>query len=342
MSARDGIGKCAEISARLSLETETAGSNKPPTLRACVCFWDVENGQTLEGAARRTHMENRVFTSTALGPPQDPAVAQPPIAKIQKMMTREQQQMGGGGGTGAAARSASPGYHHDPLLQQQQQQTLLHHQQTIARQQTSALKRSIRKAKMLEKQHRVASNNRSASSNRSPKVATTKPSSAAATAAAAVVVQSQGMDSSAPTHKLSSSAGAITLVPGGGEGVKLNGVTMTANSWTAHHHRTLPGSSNSPQFEQGNREKSSLLKPNSSPGSLPFHFPQDCRMPFMKNVFMKKHCIIPSFLRMYAHRVKRDDVASCGIKRDDMGSCGISRFQNICHHPPIKVLAVGR
>jgi hypothetical protein len=65
-------------------------------------------------------------------------------------------------------------------------------------------------------------------------------------------------------------------------------------------------------------------------------------MPFMKNVFMKKHCIIPSFLLMYAHRVKRDDVASCGIKRDDMGSCGISRFQNICHHPPIKVLAVSR
>jgi hypothetical protein len=216
-------------------------------------------------------MENRVFTSTALGPPQDPAVAQPPIAKIQKMMTREQQQMGGGGGGGAAAaaRSASPGYHHDPLLQQQQQQTLLHHQQTIARQQTSALKRSIRKAKMLEKQHRVASNNRSAPSNRSPKVATTKPSSAAAAAVAAVVVQSQGIDSSAPTHKLSSSAGAITLVPGGGEGVKLNGVTMAANSWTAHHHRTLPGSSNSPQFEQGNREKSSLLKPNSSPGLCP-------------------------------------------------------------------------
>jgi hypothetical protein len=213
-------------------------------------------------------MENRVFTSTALGPPQDPAVAQPPIAKIQKMMTREQQQMGGGGGAAAsAARSASPGFHHDPLLQQQQQ-TLLHHQQTIARQQTSALKRSIRKAKMLEKQHRVASNSRSASSNRSPKVATTKPSSAAA-AAAAVVVQSQGIDSSAPTHKLSSSAGAITLVPGGGEGVKLNGVTMAANSWTAHHHRTLPGSSNSPQFEQGNREKSSSLKPNSSPGLRP-------------------------------------------------------------------------
>ncbi len=214
-------------------------------------------------------MENRVFTSTALGPPQDPAVAQPPIAKIQKMMTREQQQMGGGG-TAAAARSASSGFHHDPLLQQQQQQTLLHHQQTIARQQTSALKRSIRKAKMLEKQHRVASNNRSASSNRSPKVATTKPSSAAAAAAAAaVVVQSQGIDSSAPTHKLSSSAGAITLVPGGGEGIKLNGVTMAANSWTAHHHRTLPGSSNSPQFEQGNREKSSSLKPNSSPGLCP-------------------------------------------------------------------------
>jgi hypothetical protein len=211
-------------------------------------------------------MENRVFTSTALGPPQDPAVAQPPIAKIQKMMTRE-QQMGGGGA--AAARSASPGFHHDPLLQQQQQQTLLHHQQTIARQQTSALKRSIRKAKMLEKQHRVASNNRSASSNRSPKVATTKPSSASAAAAAAVVVQSQGIDSSAPTHKLSSSAGAITIVPGGGEGVKLNGVTMAANSWTAHHHRTLPGSSNSPQFEQGNREKSYLLKPNSSPGLCP-------------------------------------------------------------------------
>jgi hypothetical protein len=216
-------------------------------------------------------MENRVFTSTALGPPQDPAVAQPPIAKIQKMMTREQQQMGGGGTAAAAARSASSGFHHDPLLQQQQQQTLLHHQQTIARQQTSALKRSIRKAKMLEKQHRVASNNRSASSNRSLKVATTKPSSAAtaAAAAAAVVVQSQGIDSSAPTHKLSSSAGAITLVPGGGEGIKLNGVTMAANSWTAHHHRTLPGSSNSPQFEQGNREKSSSLKPNSSPGLCP-------------------------------------------------------------------------
>jgi hypothetical protein len=208
-------------------------------------------------------MENRVFTSTALGPPQDPAVAQPPIAKIQKMMTREQQEMGG---AAAAARSASSGFHHDPLLQQQQQ-TLLHHQQTIARQQTSALKRSIRKAKMLEKQHRVASNNRSASSNRSPKVATTKPSSAAA--AAAVVVQSQGIDSSAPTYKLSSSAGAITLVPGGGEAVKLNGVTMAANSWTAHHHRTRPGSSNSPQFEQGNREKSSSLKPNSSPGLCP-------------------------------------------------------------------------
>jgi hypothetical protein len=65
-------------------------------------------------------------------------------------------------------------------------------------------------------------------------------------------------------------------------------------------------------------------------------------MPFMKNMFMKKHCIIPSFLHMYAHRVKRDDVGSCGIERDDMGSCGISQFQNICHHPPIKVLAVGR
>jgi hypothetical protein len=62
----------------------------------------------------------------------------------------------------------------------------------------------------------------------------------------------------------------------------------------------------------------------------------------MKNVFVTKHCIIPFFLHMYVHRVKRDGVGSCGIERDDMGSCGISWFQNICHHPPIKVLAVGR